>query len=68
MMNKYKQRLIEEQIALDAKRESLERVTHDKKFNLLALRDANAVMRQLGVMREYSSILSERIGAFEGDL
>lgn len=64
-MAPHQQRVVDEQIELDAKHARLcEFINHNPLFGTLGEAERGRLLRQEVVMREYSTILGERIAAF----
>ncbi|MCK9157164.1 MAG: hypothetical protein M0P12_13960 [Paludibacteraceae bacterium] len=65
-MEVYQQRVIEEKKELDAKIEKLSTFVDSKAFpETVEASERSRLLHQLTVMREYSSILSDRIANFK---
>jgi len=64
-MQPYQQRVIDERAALDKKRFDLDNfIEHNPQFQQLPQEEQRRLKRQANVMRDYSTILSYRIRAF----
>lgn len=64
-MEPYQQRVIDEKTELDAKREKLKVFMNSEAFRGLPFEERNRLMDQANIMKDYSIILDERIGAFQ---
>jgi len=63
-MEGYKIRVIAEKESLDEKSLALMKFIESAKFKDVVSEEQDRMNRQLGIMREYSKILGERINAF----
>ena len=61
----YQIRVVEEKDELDGKIERLAKFKQSEQFVSVPKDEQDRLTQQLAVMREYSSILGERIAAFE---
>lgn len=63
-MQEFQQRVVAEKTELDEKVSRLKSFCTGEKFRDLPPGEQERLVRQLGIMREYSDILRERITAF----
>ena len=68
IMEAYQQRVVDEMNELDAKRDKLRAFIGGDVYRTLANMEQSRLNRQLEAMTLYSSILSERVAAFQNIL
>lgn len=64
IMQAHQERVITEKTDLDGKIERLTAFTSQETFKLIPVEEQERMTRQLGIMRQYSGVLAERIAAF----
>jgi len=63
-MEDFQQRVVDEKEELDGKIERLDAFANGDVFGTLPAEEQERMSRQLQIMRDYSSVLDERIAAF----